>query len=271
MLTYPEIDPVIFQLGPFEIAGHSIPLQLRWYSLMYLIGIAAVWLYLRYSSKKGTLRASLQAVEEIMLWAILGMIIGARLVYVVIYNPIYYGQHLNEIFGIWQGGLSLHGGVVGVVIAIFIKCHISGISFPNVMDHIATIIPLGFGCGRIGNFINGELWGRITDSSLGMVFPGAGPLPRYPSQLFQSALEGWGLLIIMFILRAFKFKDGVLGSSFLVLYGIFRFILEFFREPDSQLGTVMGPLSMGQVLSAIMIVAGAILVLIFSQRSQQNV
>lgn len=251
MLTYPQIDPVIVSLGP---------LQLRWYSMMYVIGLMAVYYFFRYASRKGTLKLDQQQIENVMLYGLIGMIVGARLTYVFVYNFDHYMQHPEEILATWKGGLSFHGAVFGICMAVILFCRRNGKSFFNIMDHMATATPIGLGFGRIGNFINGELWGRVTDAPIGMVFPDGGPLPRHPSQLYESVFEGWVLLAIMFFIYSRRPRVGVLSACFLIFYGTFRFFIEFFREPDSQLGTVLGPFSMGQLLCALMWVVGGIII-----------
>jgi phosphatidylglycerol---prolipoprotein diacylglyceryl transferase len=257
LLTYPQIDPVIVALGP---------LQIRWYSLMYVIGLVAAYFYLRSSSRRGTLKLTEAEIENVMLSGLVGMIVGARFTYVFVYNFDHYMAHPDEILATWKGGLSFHGAVVGIALAVLFYCKRIGKSYFNVMDHLATITPVGLGFGRIGNFINGELWGRVTDAPIGMVFPDGGSLPRHPSQLYESMFEGWVLLACMFLIAKTKPREGVLSSLFLMLYATFRFFIEFFREPDSQLGTVLGPFSMGQILCAIMWSLGGILLTIHLQR-----
>jgi phosphatidylglycerol:prolipoprotein diacylglycerol transferase len=250
MLSFPQIDPVFLALGPLE---------LRWYSLMYVLGLLAVYYFFRYASRQGTLHLNHQEIESVMLVGLLGMILGARLVYVFIYNFDYYIDKPGEIFATWKGGLSFHGAIFGIAIATLAYCHRRKKSFFNITDHMVTIAPVGLGLGRIGNFINGELWGRVTDSPVGMIFPDAGPWPRHPSQLYESLFEGWILLAIMLLLYRNRPRTGVLSAVFLIGYGTFRFFIEFFREPDKQLGEVLGPFSMGQVLCVIMWVIGAII------------
>lgn len=248
MLNFPQIDPVIFSIGP---------LQLRWYSLMYVIGLMAVYYFFRSASRKGTLKLDQQQIEGVMLYGLIGMILGARLTYVFVYNFDHYISHPSEILATWKGGLSFHGAITGIALATLLYCKQNKKSFFNVMDHMVTVAPIGLGFGRIGNFINGELWGRVTDAPIGMIFPDGGPLPRHPSQLYESLFEGWILLAIMFFILKLKPRPGVLSAFFLIFYATFRFFIEFFREPDSQLGTVLGPFSMGQLLCAIMWATGA--------------
>lgn len=249
MLTFPKFDPVIVGIGMF---------QLRWYSLMYIIGLVTAYMFLRRESRLGRLKMSHEQIESLMIYVIVGMILGARITYVLVYNLPHYLQHPLEIFAVWKGGLSFHGGFIGVCLGCLVYTRKIKIPYFNLMDRAAAIVPVGLGFGRLGNFINGELWGRVTDSPFGMVFPDdAGPLPRHPSQLYESLFEGWILLLILQLVLRRKPKEGVVAGLFVLLYGIFRFFLEFFREPDSQLGTVLGPFSMGQILCVLMMIFGA--------------
>lgn len=265
MLTYPNIDPAIFTIGPFQIGQTSIgPFQLRWYSLMYIIGLVAVFLFLRRALRLGRLKMTEDQIEVSLVWGLVGMILGARLAYVFIYNFDYYRNHLSEMLMVWQGGLSFHGGFVGLITGIFIYCRRSKIDFLNLTDNISAIIPVGLGFGRIGNFINGELWGRVTDVPWAMVFPGGGPFPRHPSQLYESFLEGWLLLAVTLFVYSRKPRTGVVSATFILGYASFRFIAEFFREPDQQLGYFFGGFSMGQLLCLVMWLFGAF-ILVYSK------
>lgn len=257
MLPYPNIDPAIFTIGPF---------QLRWYSLMYIIGLFAVFMFLRRASRLGRIQLDKEQVETCLVYALVGMILGARIAYVFIYNFDYYRHHLTEIPAIWQGGLSFHGGLVGSIIGLYIFARRNRVDFLNLTDHVAAIVPVGLGFGRIGNFINGELWGRVTNVPWAMVFPSGGPLPRHPSQIYESVLEGWLLLALVLYMYSRKPRVGVVSATFLLGYASFRFIAEFFREPDAQLGTVLGPFSMGQVLCALMWVVGVIVLMVSKNR-----
>ena len=259
MLTYPEIDPIIVDLGY---------IQLRWYSLMYIIGLITVFVWLRRGVKVGTLDLNEDQVEKIMIYGLVGMILGARLTYVFVYNFPHYWANPGDIVAVWKGGLSFHGGFIGVITALLIFAKIHKISYLNLCDHCAVAVPVGIGFGRIGNFINGELWGRVTDAPIGMVFPSGGPLPRHPSQLYESALEGWLLLVILYFLHRSRPKLGVTSAGFVLGYATFRFIVEFFRQPDEQLGTVLGPFSMGQVLCSIMWLFGGFVLLYVLNRGE---
>lgn len=260
MLPYPDIDPAIFTIGWF---------QLRWYSLMYIIGLVASFLFLRRAARNGRLQMTDEQIETSLVYALIGMILGARIAYVFIYNFDYYRNHLSEMLMIWQGGLSFHGGFVGVVTGLFIFCRLNKIEYLNVTDNVAAIIPVGLGFGRLGNFINGELWGRVTDVPWAMVFPTGGPLARHPSQIYESFLEGWFLLALTLFVYSRKPKTGVVSATFILGYASFRFIGEFFREPDAQLGTVLGPFSMGQVLCAVMWLFGAFIFMLSQSKTRR--
>jgi len=252
MLTYPEFDPVIFSLplGSFQF-------QLRWYSLMYVIGLVYAYIFFRRSSTSGRLKMSHAQIENIMLYIIVGMILGARLTYVLVYNLPHYLNNPSEIIAVWKGGLSFHGGFIGVCLGCLLFARKNGIPYFNIMDHAAAAVPLGLGMGRLGNFINSELWGRVTDAPVGMIFPNGGPLPRHPSQLYESFFEGFMIFLILNFLIRRRPKEGVISGLFVFLYAFFRFFIEFFREPDEQLGLVAGPFSMGQVLCVLMMIFGA--------------
>jgi phosphatidylglycerol:prolipoprotein diacylglycerol transferase len=245
-----HINPVLIKLGPFQVG---------WYGLMYVFGFIASYLLVRYQLKKRTWGISKEEVDNFYLYLMIGLIIGGRLGYVLFYDlPMYLGEPL-EIFAIWHGGMSFHGGLLGVLIVSVVFCWRHKKSFWRIADLFIVTVPIGLGLGRIGNFINGELYGRVTDVPWGMIFPRGGPLPRHPSQLYESVLEGGALFVILWFLKEKKLPHGSLLAIFLFTYGIFRFFIEFFREPDQQLGFILGPLTMGQVLSSLMIIGGIIL------------
>ncbi|MBW2472626.1 MAG: prolipoprotein diacylglyceryl transferase [Deltaproteobacteria bacterium] len=258
MLTFPQIDPVIFSIGP---------LQVRWYGLMYVLGFAASLLLVRYQIKKFGFKELAIHFENLNLVLIISLVLGGRLGYVLFYNLPYYLNHPAEIMATWQGGMSFHGGMLGLIIGAVIFCRIKKLDFWRTADFYVVTIPIGLGLGRIGNSINGELYGRVTDKPWGMVFPGGGPLPRHPSQLYESFLEG---LILFLVLWIFKEKQqppsswpsGVMVALFFIFYGVFRFGVEFFREPDVHLGLIAMGMTMGQLLSSLMIVAGVVLTLV---------
>jgi len=246
----PNIDPVAISLGPLDI---------RWYGLMYLVGFAfAFWMASRTCDKSNGVWTREQA-SDLLFAGFMGVILGGRIGYVFFYQfPLFLDNPLY-LFRIWEGGMSFHGGVLGVVLAIIIYAKRHQRSILAVGDFIVPLLPVGLGAGRIGNFINSELWGRVTDSPFGIVFHNAGPLPRHPSQLYEFALEGVVLLIILLLFIRKPKPVGSVAGLFLLGYGTFRFIIEFAREPDAHLGLLTLGMSMGQILSLPMIVIGAIL------------
>ena len=253
-----NFDPILIELGP---------LRLSWYGLMYVFGFVASYLLVRYQMKRKDFGISKLEVENLYFYLILGLVIGARLGYVLFYDLKMYLADPFEIVAIWRGGMSFHGGLIGVLIVAIVFCWKNKRSFWKVADLIIVTAPIGLALGRIGNFINGELWGRATRVPWGMIFPKGGPLPRHPSQLYESALEGWLLLGILWYLKDKRLPAGGLLAVFLFLYGAFRFFVEFFREPDVQLGFVVGFFSMGQVLCTLMMVGGIVL-WIYLKRTQ---
>ena len=250
MLNYTTIDPAIFKLGP---------LQVRWYGLMYILGFAASYFLVRRQIRKQHLDIDKNTTQDLFLYLIIGLIVGARLGYVIFYNLPLYLDHPLQLFALWEGGMSFHGGLIGIIFCGFVYIKKQGISFWQCADLVAVAAPIGLGLGRLGNFINAELYGRITDMPWGMVFPSGGNLPRHPSQLYEFLLEGVLLFAILWWLKNFSFKKGALFCLFLLLYSMFRFIVEFFREPDPQLGTIISFMTMGQILSILMAAAGLLL------------
>ena len=249
MLQYPNINPVIVKVGPLAV---------RWYGMMYLIGFASSYFLVQYQLKKSGSRDRFD-VDSLYSYVILGLLAGARLGYVVFYNLPFYLEHPLELFAVWHGGMSFHGGLIGSVVAGYLFCKKMKLNFWHTADLVIVTAPIGLGLGRLANFINGELYGRVTDVAWAMVFPSGGPAPRHPSQLYEFLLEGVVLFVVLWILRRKHYKPGILTSVFLILYGTFRFFVEFFREPDAQLGYVLGMFTMGQVLSLSMLLAGLVL------------
>jgi phosphatidylglycerol:prolipoprotein diacylglycerol transferase len=250
MIPYPEIDPTMFKIGPIPV---------RWYGFMYVVGMVAAYLLIPRQKRAKELGLSGVVVQDLVLYLAIGLIVGARLGYLIFYQYHDYATYLQnplEIIATWHGGMSFHGGFLGAVLAAWIFCWRRPQPFAGVADCVAVVAPVGLGFGRLGNFINGELWGRTTDVPWGMVFPGAGPLPRHPSQLYEALLEGLVLFIVLWLLRQRPFRDGMMVAFFALFYGLFRFVLEFFREPDVQLGLVLGPLTMGQLLCLAMVASG---------------
>jgi len=251
VLAHPQFDPIAFSLGPLAV---------RWYGLMYLAAFAAAWWLgiRRITAGERTAGAPLTRAQfdDLLFAAIVGVILGGRLGYVLFYKPAYYAAHPLEVLAVWQGGMSFHGGFLGVLAAMLWFAQRQRMHWLAVADFTAPLVPLGIAAGRLGNFINGELWGRTSDVAWGMVFRGAGPLPRHPSQLYQMALEGLALFALLWWFSAKPRPRGQVSALFLVGYGVFRFLVEFAREPDDFLGLLALGLTMGQWLSLPMIVAG---------------
>lgn len=245
-----NLDPAIFRMGPIEI---------RWYGLMYVLGMVLTYLLMKhYFIKKGTLKLSNELLDSLITYIFIGMLLGARLFYIIFYNLPYYMDNPSEMIAFWHGGLSFHGAVVGISLAIYIFAIKNSLSFLNLMDHISFCAAIGVGFGRIGNFINGELWGRVTKVSWAVIFPNAGPLPRHPSQLYESFFEGFLLASILFFVLLKQKRAGSTYFMSILLYGVFRFFIEYFREPDAQLGTIFLGLSMGQLLCMAMVLVALI-------------
>jgi len=247
MLSYPHIDPVLVHLGPIKI---------RWYGMMYLAGFLLGYLLLKRQIKEGLLKLTLDQLGGLTTALILGVILGGRLGYVLAYDFSTYLQHPLEVFAIWRGGMSFHGGLVGTVIAGAVYCRSQGVPLLPVADRVAVVVPVGLGLGRIANFINNELVGRVTDVPWAMVFPGHGPLPRHPSQLYEATLEGLVLFTVLWLARRRLSAPGALLGLFLALYAAFRILVESVREPDPQLGTLVLGATMGQILSTVMAAFG---------------
>jgi phosphatidylglycerol---prolipoprotein diacylglyceryl transferase len=258
MIPFPEIDPVLFRLGP---------LQVRWYGLMYLLGFTATWLLVRHQIRKFGLDRLGRHFENLNFVLILGLVLGARLGYVLFYNPGYYLAHPLEALATWQGGMSFHGGLLGLVLGGYLYCRAKGLDFWQTADVYTVTAPVGLALGRLGNFINGELYGRVTDVPWAMVFPDGGPLPRHPSQLYEALLEGVLLFVILWRLKEKRWPAGSMLALFLVFYGVFRWVVEFFREPDAHLGFIVSFLTMGQLLSSAMILVGGLL-LVFRLKAE---
>ncbi|MBL0458304.1 prolipoprotein diacylglyceryl transferase [Aeromonas enteropelogenes] len=257
--VFSQIDPVAFSLGPLSV---------RWYGLMYLFGFAfAMWLAGRRAAKPGS-GWTRDEVSDLLFYGFLGVILGGRIGYVLFYNFDLFLADPTYLFKIWTGGMSFHGGLIGVITAMIWFAHKTRRHFFTVADFVAPLIPFGLGVGRIGNFLNGELWGRITDVPWAIIFPEAGPEPRHPSQLYQFALEGVVLFIILNLFWRKHPPRGAISGMFLLFYGLFRFLVEFVRQPDSQLGLYFNEISMGQILSTPMILIGALMIWAAYKRPQ---
>ena len=250
MLTHPNIDPIAFSIGPLAV---------RWYGLMYLAGFAIGWWLGARRIAKGQGAITRAQLDDLLFLIVLGVILGGRLGYVLFYKPGYYASHPLEIFAIWQGGMSFHGGLLGVMFAMVFAARRYGVDYVRLMDFLAPLTPLGFAAGRLGNFINAELPGRVTDLPWAMVFPGTDGAPRHPSQLYQFALEGVALFVFLWWFSSKPRPRGQVSAMFLLGYGVLRFVAEFAREPDSFIGYLALGLTMGQWLCLAMILAGAAL------------
>ncbi|OGA44531.1 MAG: prolipoprotein diacylglyceryl transferase [Betaproteobacteria bacterium RIFCSPLOWO2_12_FULL_63_13] len=251
MLIHPQFDPVAIHLGPLAI---------RWYGLMYLVAFALFFFLGRLRARRDAWRgASETLMDDLLFFGVLGVVLGGRMGYVLFYKPGYYAAHPLEIFAVWQGGMAFHGGFLGVLLAMWWVARKYRLGWLTLTDFIAPLVPCGLAAGRMGNFINGELWGRAADVPWAMIFPAAGPVPRHPSQLYQFSLEGLLLFAILWAYSAKQRPTGAVSGAFLVGYGVFRFVAEYFREPDGFLGLLAFGLSMGQWLSVPMIAAGAAL------------
>ena len=262
-LEFPNIDPVAIAIGP---------LQIHWYALAYVVGFMAAWrlaIYICRLDKNPDIRPNATDIDDYISWAILGVLLGGRIGYVLFYNLPTYIDHPSEALKIWHGGMSFHGGVIGVIISLVLFSKFKKVPFWRLADIAAAVTPIGFFLGRIANFINGELYGRVSDVSWGVVFQNGGDIPRHPSQIYEAITEGLLLFIILFTLIHFKTlreRAGTLSAFFMIGYGVFRFGCEFFREPDVQLGFIVEEVTMGQILCIPMIVAGLVFYFLAGRR-----
>lgn len=264
VIPYPQISPDIVAIGPIHI---------RWYGAMYVLGFVAAYFLMQRQKASRAIGLVGTTAQDLVFFLAIGLIVGARLGYVIFYqynDYLFYLQNPIEIIATWHGGMSFHGGLVGATLAGWLFSRRRKLPFPVVADSVAVTAPIGLGLGRIGNFINGELWGRSTDVPWAMVFPGAGPLPRHPSQLYEAFMEGLVLFIILWVLRKKPFQDGMMVAFFIFFYGLFRFFIEFFREPDPQVGYLLGFLTMGQLLCLAMIAAALLLALLIRWKAQRD-
>ena len=262
MLIHPQFDPVAVSLGPLAI---------RWYGLMYLAAFAQFWWLgkRRIETQAHVARAgwSAQQLDDLLFYGVLGVVLGGRLGQVLFYEPGYYFAHPFEIVAVWKGGMSFHGGFLGVLVAMALYARKTGHRWLEITDFIAPLVPLGLAAGRLGNFINGELWGRVCDAALpwAMVFPQVDALPRHPSQLYQAALEGLVLFAVLWPFARRERPCGAVSGVFLIGYGVLRFVAEYFRSPDDGIFGLSQVVSMGQWLSLPMIVAGVVM-LVWAQK-----
>lgn len=260
MLTYPNIDPVAVHLGPLSI---------HWYALSYLVGFFLSWVALTFRTRDLSYGFTRQQLADIVFYVALGVIIGGRLGYMLFYDWVDLSQHPLRIFMVWHGGMSFHGGLIGVTFSLWLYGRQINKSLGEVTDFVLPALPLGLCIGRIGNFINGELWGRVTDVPWAMIFPNGGPLPRHPSQLYEAILEGLVLFSILWIYSRKPRPTYAVSGMFLMFYGLFRFMIEFIREPDAQIGYLAwGWLTEGQLLSVPLIMGGMAMMVWAYRRNQ---
>jgi phosphatidylglycerol:prolipoprotein diacylglycerol transferase len=250
VIAFPNIDPVLFEVGPFAI---------RWYALAYIFGLVGAWQYVRMLVRRPPQPAELHDVDDFLVWATLGVVLGGRLGYVLFYKAGFFLDNPLAILQVWKGGMSFHGGLLGVVVVGVVFARRRGIRLLPFADVIFCAAPIGLFLGRLANFVNGELFGRPADVPWAMVFPRGGPVPRHPSQLYEAALEGMVLFVVLHLLwriEAVRQRAGVLSGVFLVGYGLARAVVETFRQPDAHIGFLTGGSTMGQWLSAPMMVLG---------------
>ncbi len=251
-MQFPHINPVFLSIGP---------LQFRWYGLMYVLSFIATYLVIRSEVGRKKLPLSPDDISDLVFYGAMGVVLGGRLGYILFYNAAFYLANPLKLLAVWEGGMSFHGGFLGVITAFVLYARRKNIPFFTLIDMAALCAPIGLGLGRIGNFINGELYGRATTAPWGIIFPGSDGVPRHPSQLYEATLEGALLfLVVRFMSRRYP-ATGVAGWSFVAGYGLFRFIVELFRQPDAQLGTFFDFFSMGQLLSFPMFLLGTVMVI----------
>ncbi|MEC7702358.1 MAG: prolipoprotein diacylglyceryl transferase [Pseudomonadota bacterium] len=263
IINFPDIDPVAFSVFGLDV---------RWYALAYLTGFILGWQYIVYLSKHWHVSAvfTKDVIDDFLVWAVVGVVLGGRVGYVLFYNLPYYADNPIQALQIWQGGMSFHGGLLGMSAAMLIFAKLKKLSVLRLADFVACAAPIGLFFGRMANFINGELYGRPTGADWGMIFGFVDNQPRHPSQLYEAGLEGLVLFVILFMLARLKTVQkipGLLAAAFLAGYGIFRFLVEYVRQPDAQLGLYWDMLSMGQILSASMVVAAIVLAIFCKARA----
>jgi phosphatidylglycerol:prolipoprotein diacylglycerol transferase len=264
MIPFPQISPNIIEIGPIKV---------RWYGLMYVLGFIAAYFLIQRQDRARHLGLQGAILQDLIFYLAIGLLIGARLGYVLFYQFAELGEYLNhplEFIAVWHGGMSFHGGLMGALLAGFLFCRLRRLPAWDVADTVTVTGPVGLFLGRLGNFINGELYGRPSTVPWAMVFPAGGPIPRHPSQLYEAALEGIVLFVLLWKLKDLKLRPGAMVCLFLGGYGVFRFVVELFREPDPQIGLFWGILSMGQILCLAMILAAAILWMILPREKTEN-
>ncbi|NQV18057.1 MAG: prolipoprotein diacylglyceryl transferase [Armatimonadetes bacterium] len=259
-MKYPDINPSIIKFGSLDI---------RWYGFLYIVGFLVGYIFLRKLLKYRKINLKKEEYENMLFTIMLGIIIGGRLGYILFYNLSYYFIHPLDILKVWEGGMSFHGGAIAVIILGYIFCKKHKLGFYQLADPVLPLASIGIGLGRLGNFINAELYGRVTNVPWAMIFPtDPQKLPRHPSQLYEIFLEGIVLFVVSFLMLRKISKPGFVFWTWIGLYGLFRFLVEFVREPDTQLGFVLGPLTMGQVLSLFMLITGIIALIILKRKTK---
>lgn len=263
MLTYPNIDPVAISIGPLSV---------HWYGLMYLVGFTLAYYLMLYRAKQANSGWNKEQVSDLIFYSAMGVVLGGRFGYVIFYNFSKFIDDPLWLFAVWEGGMSFHGGLLGVAVACALFARRYKKSFFSITDFGIPMVPIGLLTGRLGNFIGGELWGRVTDAPWGMVFPKGGPLPRHPSQLYEMALEGFVLFIIIWFYSSKPRPAMAVSGLFLIGYGAFRFLVEFVRQPDSHIGfDILGWMTRGQILCVPMIIFGAgLMVLAYKQAARHS-
>jgi phosphatidylglycerol:prolipoprotein diacylglycerol transferase len=254
VIAFPNIDPVIVQIGPFAI---------RWYALAFIVGLLIGWKYVSVIVTKPPHAMQAKDVDDFFVWAVLGVILGGRFGYVGFYNLEYYLDNPLAMLQVWQGGMSFHGGLLGMIAAMWLFARKRGLNLLAVSDAICAAAPIGLFLGRLANFVNGELYGRVTDAPWGVIFPGGGPNPRHPSQIYEALLEGLVLFIVLYLLarsETIRRRPGILSGVFLAGYAVSRGIVELFRQPDAHIGFLAGGWTMGQMLSLPLFLLGAYLI-----------
>jgi phosphatidylglycerol---prolipoprotein diacylglyceryl transferase len=260
-LTFPDFDPVAFTWGVLVV---------RWYALAYIVGIVVAWKYTTWLNRRPAGLIAQAALDDFLAWAVLGIVLGGRIGYVLFYQPGFFLHNPLAILELWHGGMSFHGGLIGIIFAMLLFAHRRTVSPFVLTDLVATAAPIGLFLGRLANFINGELFGRTSTLPWAMVFPGGGPVSRHPSQIYEALLEGILLFVLLFVLAVpFKARrwPGLLSGAFLIGYGTTRILAEFFREPDPQLGFLWGGATMGQILSVPMVLLGSVLIVLARRRT----
>ena len=268
MFIFPDFDPVAVSIGPFHVLGHELgPLKVRWYGLMYLFGFVSGYTLLTLRAKRPNSGWTTEEVSDLIFYGAMGVILGGRIGYMLFYDFEPFIHHPLTLFQVWHGGMSFHGGLMGVMIAVYLFGRKTKKQFWDILDFGTPIVPIGLGAGRIGNFIGGELVGRVTDVPWAMIFPKVDNLPRHPSQLYEFGLEGVTLFTILWIYSRKPRPRFAVSGMFALWYGIFRFSVEFVRQPDPQLGFIaFGWLTMGQLLSVPLILLGSFLLYLAHRR-----